>query len=149
MRQGKLDNVSDPVHGESDLLITPDDDAISKLAAELKTTIYATCRELARRELRRPEYGTDEWAAEISAPDTPERRKAVRHEHLTRLRILRAARVDLERAVVDARAHLTWNEIGAACGMTRQAAYDRWGAAAKQQEQARQAADKWARQDQL
>jgi hypothetical protein len=35
--------------------------------------------------------------------------------------------MNLERIVHGARRNgVTWNEIGAACGVTRQAAYDRW-----------------------
>ena len=50
----------------------------------------------------------------------------------------RCYRVDLERAVLDARRNkVTWNEIGTACGVTRQAAYDRWGEAANRAEEAR------------
>jgi len=133
-----------------DLLGSLDDDVIRKLAAELNTAIYTRCRELARRELGRPEYGTDEWAAEISAPDSPRRRSAVKYEYMTRLRILKAAGADLQRAVLDARRHgLSWRDVGSACGVTRQAAFDRWGVAEKQQEQTREAADDWARKTQV
>lgn len=138
--------MADVIGGKGDLLDSPGDDAIRKLAAELNTTIYTTCRELARRELGRPAFGTDDWAAEISAADTSERRREVKQEYLTRLRILRTARVDLQRTVLEARKHrLSWRDIGSACGMTRQAAYDRWGAAEKQQEQADEALAEWAR----
>lgn len=138
--------MADITRDESDLLNSPGDDAIGMLAAELSTAIFTTCRELARRELGRPAFGTDEWAAEISAADTPERRGEVKEEFLTRLRILRAARADLQRTVLAARKHhLSWRDIGSACGMTRQAAYDRWGVAAKQQEQADEALAEWAR----
>jgi hypothetical protein len=46
--------------------------------------------------------------------------------------------VDLERTVLEARdKQITWEQIGKACGVSRQGAYDRWGKAAKQTEQLR------------
>lgn len=138
------------IDGGEDLLSNPGERVIEALAAELSTTIHMRCRELARKQLGRPVYGTDEWAAEISAPDSDERRAAVKHEYMTRLRILKAARADLQRAVLDARKNgLSWRDVGRACGITRQAAYDRWGVAEKQQERAREAADEWARKTQI
>jgi hypothetical protein len=135
---------------ENDLLSTPGEGVIEALAAELNTMIHVRCRELARKQLGRPLYGTDEWAAEISAPNSDQRRTTVKHEYMTRLRILKAARADLQRAVLDARKHgLSWRDVGRACGITRQAAYDRWGAAEKQQERTREAADDWARKTQI
>lgn len=135
---------------DNDLLSSPGEGVIEALAAELNTMIHVRCRELARKQLGRPLYGTDEWAAEISAPDSDRRRTTVKHEYMTRLRILKAARADLQRAVLDARKHgLSWRDVGRACGITRQAAYDRWGAAEKQQERTREAADDWARKTQI
>jgi hypothetical protein len=90
-----------------------DDDEIMQLAVELNNALYTKCRELVKREL---------------GPSVHDAKR----RHSARLRILNAARVDLERAVLDARADgLTWNEIGAACAMTRQAACDRWGEVAR------------------
>lgn len=52
---------------------------------------------------------------------------------LTKLRIRHQAKVDPLRAVGTARAAgATWQQIGAACDMTRQGAYDRWGKVVKQ-----------------
>lgn len=76
--------------------------------------------------------------------DTPEGRLRTTQEYLTRLKILKAANVDLERTVVEARAErITWEQIGEACGISRQGAYDRWGTAVKQTEQHREVAAQW------
>ncbi|MGF6888543.1 hypothetical protein ABIA39_007758 [Nocardia sp. GAS34] len=57
----------------------------------------------------------------------PSRRVRVALE-LTKLRIRHTAHVELVEAVVAARqAGATWAAIGLACGVSRQAAHDRWG----------------------
>lgn len=107
---------------------------VAGLAEELNGAIFEKCERLAERALGIPEYNTDEWVVWLNAHTTEERRSADVAVHLVRLQVLRTARADLERAVVAARRdHVTWQQIGDACGMTRSAAHDRWGRAARQQ----------------
>ncbi|MFJ2668735.1 hypothetical protein ACIO14_30750 [Nocardia fluminea] len=62
---------------------------------------------------------------------------------LTKLRIRRAANVDLGGAVIAARiAGATWEQVGAAVGSSRQAAFERWGKAVKAFEEARRQANR-------
>jgi hypothetical protein len=126
------------------LLNDPDDKTIDELAERLKSAVYDKTAELAREVLKRPKTGTEEWRFESEARSTPEGRQKTTHEYLTRLRILKAANVDLERTVVEARAEqITWEQIGQTCGISRQGAYDRWGTAVKQTEQHREVAARW------
>jgi hypothetical protein len=128
----------------SELPDDPDDKTIGDFAERLKHAVYEKSAELAREVLNRPKIGTEEWRVEFEARDTPDGRLRTTQEYLTRLRILKAAKADLERTVIDARAkQITWEQIGEACGISRQGAYDRWGAAAKQTEQHREAAAQW------
>jgi hypothetical protein len=123
----------------SELLNDPDDETIAQLAAKLNNTVYDKSAELAREVLKRPRTGTDEWRIEVEARNTPEGRLRTTQEYLTRLRILKAANVDLERTVLEARdKQITWEQIGEACRISRQGAYDRWGRAMKQKEQLRE-----------
>ena len=114
-----MSNYAGDVDGRPERL---EDREINRLAVELNAAIYNKCRELVRREL---------GASAVS----------VKRDHSTRLRILKAAGVDLERAVLEARADgLTWGEIGTACAMTRQAANERWGGVARKDEEYRREA---------
>ncbi|MEV0080529.1 hypothetical protein AB0H58_29320 [Nocardia neocaledoniensis] len=62
---------------------------------------------------------------------------------LTKLRIRRAANVDLGGAVTAARiAGATWHEVGNAVGSSRQAAFERWGKSVKAFDEARRQADR-------
>jgi len=97
--------------------------------------ISEKCARLVERELDLPRVNTKEWGEWLGTLTAGEQLKAETAVHVTRLRVLRAARVDLERAVLAARKVLTWQQIGDACGMTRSAAHDRWGAAARRQAQ--------------
>jgi hypothetical protein len=134
----------------SELLNDPDDKTIAELAAKLNNTVYDKSAELAREVLKRPRTGTDEWRIEAEARNTPEGRLRTTQEYLTRLRILKAANVDLERTVLEARdKQITWEQIGEACQVSRQGAYDRWGKAMKQKEQLREVAAQWEREQQL
>jgi hypothetical protein len=136
-----------------ELMNDPDDKTIAELAAKLNQTVYVKSAELAREVLKRPRKGTEEWRSEHEARDTPEGRLRTTQEYLTRLRILKAAKVDLERTVLEARdKQITWEQIGEACGVSRQGAYDRWGKAAKQTEQLRafrEVAADWEREQRL
>lgn len=125
--------------GSGDLLRYPDKAAIEEIAAELNKAINAKCREMAKEALGHPAVGSDRWMAEIGTVDAERKRRAMKHELLTRIRILMAAHADLDRAVLDARRNgdITWGEIGSACAMTRQAAFGRWGELAKRDAHAR------------
>jgi hypothetical protein len=119
----------------------PDDLTIARLASALNREIRSASLRLVREQLGRPQPGTEEWAAEVRSDDSPEKRNATKLELMTHLRVLKAAHANLDRAVVDARlAGVTWAEVGAGCGMSRQGAYDRWGKFVKQVESARSAA---------
>ncbi|MFC9437881.1 hypothetical protein [Nocardia sp. NPDC057030] len=89
----------------------------------------------------------DDWAtklindaaklAEMDAPigDTPVTGDLLTLWELTKLRIRREAKVEHEHVVAAARAAgATWEQIGDACGITRQGAYDRWGKMVKERE---------------
>ncbi|CAM4486702.1 hypothetical protein NONI108955_34260 [Nocardia ninae] len=89
----------------------------------------------------------DEWAtklindaaelADMEAPigDTPVTGDLLTLWELTKLRIRREAKVEHEHVVAAARAAgATWEQIGDACGITRQGAYDRWGKMVKERE---------------
>lgn len=78
--------------------------------------------------LGRPAFGTDEWLAERRRRNTPEGIARIRDWHLLKLRIARAAGVDQTGNAIGAHKHgASWATIAEACGITRQAAYDRWG----------------------
>ncbi|WP_069167263.1 hypothetical protein [Nocardia altamirensis] len=89
----------------------------------------------------------DEWAtklindaaelvgAEAPIGDTPVTGDLLTLWELTKLRIRREAKVEHEHVVAAARAAgATWEQIGEACGITRQGACDRWGKMVKERE---------------
>jgi hypothetical protein len=106
----------------------PDDDpAVRDAAAELRETITLKLGELADRTLRRPRPGTAQWEAFFAERDTADGLAEAAEWHLTKLRIARVADVDATGSVIGARRRgATWKQIGAACGISRQAAHDRW-----------------------
>lgn len=65
--------------------------------------------------------------------DDPEReRRRLRDWHLVKIRIRRTANLDPTGDVINARRFgASWQSIGDACWITRQAAHDRWHAAAQ------------------
>ncbi|MFI1459082.1 hypothetical protein [Nocardia carnea] len=98
---------------------------IAKAVAQLTLDIHRKCDELAGQLLNE--------AAEQDGIARPVGIEPLTGEiwiefELTKLRIRHQANVDLELAAKSARsAGATWVQIGSACGVTRQAAYDRWG----------------------
>lgn len=105
------------------------DDAVRAAADIASEAVGLLVGQLANRVLDRPAFASPEWQreAELDKAD-PERGQARRREwHLTKLHICRAARLDPTGDAINARrAGASWVEIGAACGITRQAAHDRW-----------------------
>ncbi|BCK56223.1 hypothetical protein NWFMUON74_39950 [Nocardia wallacei] len=120
-------------------LPVPDDQAIAGAAAELNLAIGDKCDELAANLINTlAETSDTASAAPPGAGQTPPRL----HRELTKLRIRRAANADLGGAVADARlAGATWEQIGWACGCSKQAAYERWHTIVKKFEAARRATD--------
>jgi hypothetical protein len=104
-----------------------DDDDVTRAADELRTIITRECGRLADEILGRPELGSDEWISEQGTQGTPEGQARLREWQLTKVRIYRAADVDPTGAVINARENgATWQDIGDACGMARQSAFERW-----------------------
>lgn len=102
---------------------------ISNAAYELRAAIAEKVGDLADQILGRPEIGSPEWKAEWDAQQAnPERATASSREwHLVKLRICRAADVDMTGNVMNARRFgASWADIGEACGTSRQAAHERW-----------------------
>jgi hypothetical protein len=100
---------------------------ISRAADELRTAIALKCGELADQILGRPELGSPEWFAEQETKNTPEGQARLRDWDLTKLKIYREAGMDPTGAAINARQHgATWQAIGEACGISRQAAFDHW-----------------------
>lgn len=77
----------------------------------------------------------EDAGAEAPIGDTPVTGDLLILWELTKLRIRREAKVEHEHVVAAARlAGATWEQIGEACGITRQGAYDRWGKLIKERE---------------
>jgi hypothetical protein len=120
---GKLDNMKKNVGTQRKPTITTQANALREMIA-LKLG------DLADELLGRPELGSPEWMAQTELIKNDEKARNAWHAewHLLKLRIGKEAGVDLLGNVVNARKYrATWQEIGDACGITRQAAYDRWG----------------------
>lgn len=100
---------------------------ISGAAHQLRETIALRCGDLADKLLDLPEAGTPEWVEQYQQRDTPEGQARLREWHLVKMRICREADVDQTGDALNAKkAGATWQDIADACGITRQAAYDRW-----------------------
>jgi hypothetical protein len=101
---------------------------ISKAADELRTVIALEVGKLADQILGRPEFGSPEWKSQHETRDTPEGKARTLEWHLTKIAILHeAGRVSPTGDVLGARKHgATWQAIADACGITKQAAFDRW-----------------------
>ncbi len=111
--------------------VIPDDQAIASAAMKLSLVADEICTRLAT-ELLGNVNDTEKNSDRSSS--------RVRLE-LTKIRILRMAKMDFSGAAVTARlAGATWVQIGAACETTRQAAYLRWGEEVKQFQEARRIA---------
>lgn len=105
------------------------DDDIQDAAHELEDIIARTLGDLANRILGRPELGTDDWHADQRRAQDDPGYRAQRDIawYLTKLRIARAAGTKQTGSALNARkAGATWTQIGEACGISKQAAYDRW-----------------------
>ncbi|MGK8501303.1 hypothetical protein [Nocardia asiatica] len=101
------------------------DREIARAANQLSATIRRRCDELAA-ELLNEAAERQGFPPVIGA--APVAGLLLVALELAKLRIRCEARVDHEGVVVSARAAgATWEQIGTACGITRQAAYDRWG----------------------
>lgn len=102
-----------------------DESKVAGAVAQLTLYIHRKCDELAGQLLND--------AAEKQGLQKPVGAEPLAGElwiefELVKLRIRHQAKVELELAVKSARsAGATWEQIGSACGITRQAAHDRWG----------------------
>jgi|SRR5882757_5912594 len=100
---------------------------IRNAADKLRETIELSLGRLADEIAGRPEIGTAEWQAEIATRDTAEGRARLKQWHLIKLQIAREAGVDQTGDAMNGYLYgATWAEIGEACGITKQAAHDRW-----------------------
>src|SRR5260370_485504 len=105
------------------------DERITTAANELREAVAMRLGELADRLLERPAFGTPEWHAWWEAKDTPQGDARRRDWHLAKLRIARTAGVDLTGDVLGAHSvGASWEDIGEVCGITRDAARERWSA---------------------
>lgn len=102
----------------------PEQRDLSQAAEFLRKTIRLECDRLAVDLVHRLDSRIGPIPPRGVKPPTSEARIVL---ELTKLRIRRLANVELERAVASAReAGATWADVGWACNISRQAAYDRW-----------------------
>ncbi|MFD3593209.1 hypothetical protein ACFWU5_10815 [Nocardia sp. NPDC058640] len=112
----------------------PGEGEIARAASELNLLLIEHCDRLGKELL------DDRFKFSGDGSRSSERRRKLQLE-LTKLRIRRAANVDLGGAVTTARiAGATWEQVGKAVGTSRQAAFERWGKAVKAFEDARRQA---------
>lgn len=105
------------------------DTAVQAAADTAKEAIALLLGQLADRVLGRPEHVSDEWLAQARRErDDPELKRArAREWHLTKMAIERALGLDHTGNAINARRNgASWQSIADACGITRQAAHDRW-----------------------
>lgn len=101
-------------------------DISPSVAAVVRAAVGEAQRQAERIVGERPRPGTPEWEAEAASGAAAERQIAWQ---LACLRIELAAGLDpFEEVVMLRRAGATWASIGAAAGVTRQSAHERWGA---------------------
>ncbi len=99
---------------------------IRRAAAELKDVLILRVGTLADELLGLPEAGTEEWVRLQRRPEA-ERRADARQWHLVKMAIETEVGIDPVGDIVNARrAGATWEQVGEACGITRQAAHERW-----------------------
>lgn len=106
------------------------EEALRTAGQDAREGIALLIGRLADRILGRPIAGEDnhdEWMAEHEQRDTPTGRKRLAEWHLVKMQIERELGLDHTGNVVNARHYgASWSTIGQACGITKQAAYDRW-----------------------
>lgn len=106
---------------------------ISAAADELTSEIADKLGDLAAKLLGRPEAGTSEWVTEQHARKNHEQWALdnTRDWHLVKIAIMVAANIDPTGAAINAKVYgATWQDIADQCGISRQAAHDRWHEAA-------------------
>ncbi|GAM51372.1 hypothetical protein ACFOS0_24705 [Nocardia seriolae] len=117
-------------------LRTPEAALIARAAADLGLAMNDKCDELARRLLAQTR--NDEMPGSGSGQKDTEQSHDELHLELTKLRIRHVANMDLGGAVAAARlVGATWEQVGGACGASKQAAYERWHKVVKEFELAR------------
>lgn len=104
---------------------------ISAAADQLTNTIAEKLGDLADELMGRPANwsGSDAWITYVEARQNgePWALKVTCDWHMTKLAISRAAKIDPTGDVINARRYgATWQDIAEQCGISRQAAFDRW-----------------------
>ncbi|MFD0362714.1 hypothetical protein ACFQZZ_14820 [Nocardia sp. GCM10030253] len=123
-----------------ELVRMPNDQEVALAAEELGLAMVDKCDELAKKLFGQFTNDADSASQEIAKNADRSRREL--HLELTKLRIRRAANMDLGGAVIAARtAGATWEQVGAACRSSRQAAYERWHKVVRKFEDARRKAE--------
>jgi hypothetical protein len=105
------------------------DDAIEGAAYELRGAISAKLADLADLIMERPELGSDEWQRKEHAriEQEPEAMNEQQQWHLIKIQIAHRAKLDPTGDVINAKRYgATWQTIADTCGISRQAAFDRW-----------------------
>ncbi len=102
-------------------------DVVEVAAAELCDVIAANLARLANGICGRPVAGSPEWLADREVP-AGLRASRLREWHLVKIAICVAADVGPVGDVINARLYgASWQQIGDALGVSRQAAHERWG----------------------
>ncbi len=105
-------------------------EALRAASEDTRQGIALIIGRFADRILGRPlveEADLDELRAEHEAKDTPAGRRKIAEWHLVKMQIERELGLDHTGNVLNARHYgASWSAIGEACGITKQAAYDRW-----------------------
>lgn len=117
-------------------LAGPDVNAVAQAAVELGLAMNDKCDQLAKKLLGVVEIDPNAPTEEVKMET--ERSYSVVELELTKLRVRHLARMDIGGAVAAARmAGATWEQVGTACGSSKQAAYERWHKIVREFENAR------------
>jgi hypothetical protein len=101
-------------------------EAVAAAVEKLSEFVALRCGELADEVLGRPVFGSEEWLRSRERPEE-EQRETLREWHLVKVGIKVGAGIDPVGDVVNARrAGASWELVGQAAGMSRQAAHERW-----------------------